>query len=29
MNKFPLNALGGLLVFVAVMVGIHFETGGW
>ena len=28
MNKFPLNGLGGLLVFVAVMVGIQYETGG-
>ena len=28
MKKFPLNALGGLLVFVAIMVAIHYETDG-
>jgi lysophospholipase L1-like esterase len=28
MKKFSLNALGGLLVFVAVMVGIRYETEG-
>jgi len=26
--KFPLNALGGLAVFAAIMVGVHFATGG-
>ena len=28
MKKFSLNALGGVLVFVVVMVGIHYETDG-
>jgi len=27
-TKFPLNALGGLAVFAAIMVGVHFATGG-
>jgi lysophospholipase L1-like esterase len=26
--KFPLSALGGLVVFAAIMVGVHFATGG-
>jgi lysophospholipase L1-like esterase len=26
--KFPLSALGGLAVFAAIMVGVHFATGG-
>jgi len=26
--KFPLSALGGLVVLAAIMVGVHFATGG-
>ena len=28
LNKFPLNALGGLVVFAAVLAGVHFTTSG-